>query len=205
MARKKTTKKSPAKPPKPPKKAEIEQLLAILKGGRDASMREKAAVFQKEYMIARRVLEEAYSGYEAHELPVDLQRLRRDLSVNRDSLVDESKAEIQAAFETTERLVLAALKEQKREPPAKPPKGTLAKFATDDDTFIMRLMDEIDRKLLSAGDDGMMLSQLRFALGGALETKHVVRALQLLRADERVSIKGIKRGARYVHVPIAAA
>jgi hypothetical protein len=76
----------------------LEVLFANLKESRDASMRLRKAAVQKEYMVARRLVEDAYSGFAPEDLPVDLQRVKRDLAVTRDQMADRACEEIDGAF-----------------------------------------------------------------------------------------------------------
>jgi len=64
-------------------------------------MRERRAAIQKEYMIARRLIEDAYSEFAPEDLPVDFQRVKKDLAITRDRLSDQATDEIERKFKIT--------------------------------------------------------------------------------------------------------
>jgi len=95
---------SDAKPPQL-SKTTVEHVLDNLREGMAAQIRERKAHIQNEYMIARRMLQETYADFSPEDLPVDLQRLKRDLEVYRDQRVSDAKVEIEKAYETAKSVV----------------------------------------------------------------------------------------------------
>lgn len=76
----------------------LETLLSVLEESRDAAMRLRKASVNKEFMIARHVLTDAYARFEPEDLPVDMQRVKRDFVITRDRMVDEACEDIDKAY-----------------------------------------------------------------------------------------------------------
>ena len=72
----------------------VENVVASLAEGRNRAMQQRKAAIQKEFMIARRWVEDAYSSFEAEDLPVDVHRVERDITILRDQMIDGACSEI---------------------------------------------------------------------------------------------------------------
>jgi len=89
--------------PKPPSHhgSPLETLLMVLKESRDAAMRLRKASVQREFLIAKHVLSDAYADFQPEDLPVDMQRVQRDFAITRDRMVDEACEDIEKAYRIT--------------------------------------------------------------------------------------------------------
>lgn len=76
----------------------VDMVVSGLREGRNRAMQQRKASIQKEFMIARRWLEDSYSGFGPEDLPVDVHRIRRDLGVLRDQLVDGACSDIDREY-----------------------------------------------------------------------------------------------------------
>lgn len=80
------------------RKTTIQQLLVLLREGKAAAIRARKSDLQREFMVARRMLEQTYRDFEPEDMPVDLVRLQRDLVITRDRLVAEAQDELESGF-----------------------------------------------------------------------------------------------------------
>lgn len=85
-------------PALPHPKTTIERLLLMLTEGKIVAIRQRKADIQKDFMIGRRILTETYSDLEPEDLPVDLQRLCRDLAITRDQKIADACEEVEHFF-----------------------------------------------------------------------------------------------------------
>jgi hypothetical protein len=76
----------------------FETLLSCLTEGRDAAIRARKAKLTSDFATAKRLLSGSYRDYAPEELPVDIERLRRDLVISRDQAIDEQCDEIDRAY-----------------------------------------------------------------------------------------------------------
>lgn len=76
----------------------LDVVVSGLREGRNRAMQQRKATIQKEFMIARRWVEDSYASFGPEDLPVDVHRIRRDLGVLRDELVDGACAEIDKEY-----------------------------------------------------------------------------------------------------------
>lgn len=72
-----------------------------LREGKDALIRARKAKIQREYMIARRTLEATYEDMAPEDLPVDLNRLGRDIEITRDDQISRCIQEIEETHRIT--------------------------------------------------------------------------------------------------------
>jgi hypothetical protein len=79
----------------------LETLLMVLKEGRDAAMRLRKASVQREFLVAKHVLSDAYADFQPEDLPVDMQRVLRDFTIARDRMVDEACEDVEKAYRIT--------------------------------------------------------------------------------------------------------
>lgn len=79
-------------------KTVMDGVISAMREGRNKSMQHRKAIIQKEFMIARRWVEDAYRNFPPEDLPIDMHRVKRDLAVLRDDLVDESCNEVDQEY-----------------------------------------------------------------------------------------------------------
>jgi hypothetical protein len=69
-------------------KKDIERLCNSLQSFRDARIRQRKGQIYERYMIARRTVREMYRDYVPEELPIDVNRVTRDIDIERDLVID---------------------------------------------------------------------------------------------------------------------
>ena len=190
-----------------------EKIVRILHESTGAAVRERKAKIQQEYMIARRMLQDSYADYEADELPVDMQRLKRDLEITRDLRCAAAEAEVQEALRITERVLgevaeadfvtygrKGSAPEPKRKGP-KPralPRGTPSRVAKH---LSNRDMIAIMNMILHSGAEGTLVGHFTTSLKltSPPAVVAVKRYLVWLRKEGHVSVKASRgKGTRYV-------
>jgi hypothetical protein len=88
----------PAKQSAPDPQIILDRIITGLREGRNKAMQQRKAAIQREFMIARRWVDDAYSVYTPEDLPVDVHRIVRDLTVTRDTMVDNACAEVDKEY-----------------------------------------------------------------------------------------------------------
>lgn len=76
----------------------VDLVVSGLREGRNRAMQQRKAAIQKEFMIARRWVEDSYASFGPADLPVDVHRIQRDLAVLRDQIVDGACSEIDREY-----------------------------------------------------------------------------------------------------------
>lgn len=95
---------------------DVDAFVEHLKIAKMSAMQGKKSAIQREFMIARRWVDEAYRGYDASDIPVDLHRVERDLAVERDRQIDEACAGIEDHFNAGMRFLKHAGYEKQKKP-----------------------------------------------------------------------------------------
>lgn len=69
-------------------RSNIDALCCSLQSFRDARIRQRKAQISELYMTTRRTVRELYREYEPEELPIDVNRVTRDIDMERDLTID---------------------------------------------------------------------------------------------------------------------
>ena len=76
----------------------LEKMLVTLHASKTAIIRERIASIWKKYETATKVVATAYDDFSPEHVPIDLNRVLRDLRIGRDHEVDEETARLEAHF-----------------------------------------------------------------------------------------------------------
>lgn len=196
----------------------LDRIIAGLREGRNKAMQQRKAAIQREFMITRRWVDDAYSGFSPEDLPVDVHRVVRDLTVTRDNMVDNACADIDKEY----RIAVGVLKlvadqnpgyyasaaRELRQPKSwkRPlPVVSAPKIASVlPETVLLGLssarMSEAVRLLLET-DEGITFEEIskKMKLGGKenLQARSAVKKFALfLRQNEHVVVEGTGRGQK---------
>lgn len=69
-------------------KSNIDALCSSLQSFRDARIRQRKSQISERYLTARRTVRELYREYEPEDLPIDVNRVARDIDLERDLTID---------------------------------------------------------------------------------------------------------------------
>jgi hypothetical protein len=196
----------------------MDSIVAALKLGRSRSMQSRKAAIMKEFMIARRWVEECYEAFGPGDLPVDVHRILRDLAITRDQMIDAACAEIDKEY----RIAVAVLtmvaendpgaysraakqfkrtKSWKRHPPAvSAPKIAKVLPVKVLEGLSATLISGVVEQLLST-DEGLTFNQLAKAMSldgdDKLPQRNAVKNFcAYLRDNKHVRTTGTGRGQR---------
>ncbi|MFA4971420.1 MAG: hypothetical protein WC683_02320 [bacterium] len=76
----------------------LDALLTHLRLARDNRIRTHKAKLMEEFGTARKLLKDAYRDYDPQDVPIDMNRVIRDLEIDRDSTLDEDCEQIESEY-----------------------------------------------------------------------------------------------------------
>ena len=198
----------------------LDALLAHLRMARDTRIRTHKASMMEEFTTARRWLRDVYKGFSPEDLPVDVNRVVRDMEVQRDSTLDADCEQIESEYrvavsilsEVAEKhpeLYQKAIDSTAASPrswrhPARPVQARRTPVSGLPLNVVMHLTAVEQAKIIRAmieNPEGLYLPQLCKTTSddkSPFKKKALRQFLGFLRAGGHVKVEGTGRAARYV-------
>jgi len=198
----------------------LEALLTHLRMARDTRIRTHKARMMDEFMVARRWLREVYKDFAPEDLPVDMNRVVRDMEVQRDSTLDADCEQIESEYRVAvsilsevadkhPELYQKAIDETDASPrswrhPARPVQARRTPVSGLPLNVVMHLTAVEQAKIIRAlveNHDGLYLPKLcdlTSKKGDPFKKKALRQFLNFLRGAGHVTTEGAGRATRYV-------